>query len=45
MSLFFTILQFIWQDLTIALEAVFEESALQKYRSRRSEVFCKKYFV
>ena len=42
MSLFFVSSQFIWRDLAIALEAAFEESALQKYRSRPSEVFCKK---
>ena len=38
-----SILQFIWRDLLwIASEAAFEEDALQKYRSRRSEVFCEK---
>ena len=37
-----SIIQFIWRDLTIVLEAVFEEIALQKYRRRCSEVFCKK---
>ena len=39
-----SILQFIWRDLAIALEATFGEGVLQKCRSRRLELLCKKMF-